>query len=104
MTDLRSQQMGDVARRLLRPGTRGRVLAGFSRAAYLETEEAALTWLADQTAPMHARAVSIAGPLPRLAVGMAFMVIGSRIVIGTAAYAWISPRPLHGALLRSGPR
>jgi hypothetical protein len=55
------------------------VLAGFSKAAYLVTEQAELFWLASENAPMHLRGMQIAGPFPRLAAGEKFSVEGKCI-------------------------
>jgi hypothetical protein len=59
---------------LLTPGARGQVLAGFSGAAYLVTEQAELFWLASEDAPMHPRGLRIAGPFPELVAGESFFV------------------------------
>ena len=55
MVKLDSCQIGKTARNFLTPGACGQVLAGFSGAAYLITEQAELFWLASENAPMHLR-------------------------------------------------
>ncbi len=74
-------QIGKTALRLLRPGTCGHVLAGFSKAAYLVTEQAELFWMALENAPMHLRGIRLAGPFPTLAAGEKFSVEGKCIKI-----------------------
>ncbi|KKL58440.1 hypothetical protein LCGC14_2225360, partial [marine sediment metagenome] len=76
-----SCQIGETARRLLTPGACGQVLAGFSRAAYLVTEQAELFWLASENAPMHLRALRIAEPFPKLVAGDNFFIEGDCINI-----------------------
>ncbi len=103
MTGLHCLQIGGTARRLLVPGARGCVLAGFSRAAYLRTEQGECLWLAAQGVPRHTRALCVAGPLPRLAAGTAFSVAGRRMAVGgdlavdfAGAATWSAP-PVVGA-------
>ena len=74
MFKLYSCQIGETACRLLTPGACGQVLAGFSRAAYLVTEQAELFWLASENAPMHLRGLRIAGPFPKLVAGENFFI------------------------------
>lgn len=103
---LYSCQIGETARRLLTPGVCGQVLAGFSRAAYLLTEQAELFWLASENAPMHLRGVRIAGPFPKLVAGENFVMEGECIKItpdlqvdlGNASTWAFSPIPAKAAL------
>ncbi len=103
---LYSCQIGETARRLLTPGACGQVLAGFSRAAYLVMEQAGLFWLASENAPMHLRAVRIAGPFPKLVAGENFVMEGECIKItpdlqvdlGDASTWAFSPIPAKTAL------
>ena len=81
MLKLYSCKIGETARRLLTPGACGQVLAGFSRAAYLVTEQAELFWLASENAPMHLRGLRIAGPFPKLVAGENFFMEGECIKI-----------------------
>jgi hypothetical protein len=81
MLKLYSCQIGKTALSLLTPGACGQVLAGFSRAAYLVTEQAELFWLASQKAPMHLRGLRIAGPFPKLVAGERFFIEGECIKI-----------------------
>ncbi len=106
MPRLYARQIGETARRLLAPGARGQVLAGFSRAAYLVTEQADLVWLAAESAPRHPRGLRIAGPFPRLAAGQAFYVGGEGIDVAPdlqvdfgAALTWAAPSISRHAVL-----
>ncbi len=81
MLKLDSCQIGKTACRLLTPGACGQVLAGFSRAAYLVTEQAELFWLASENAPMHLRGMRLAGPFPKLVAGEKFSIEGKCIKI-----------------------
>ncbi len=101
-----SCQIGETGRRLLTPGTCGQVLAGFSRAAYLVTEQAELFWMASENAPMHPRALRIAGPFPKLVAGENFFIEAECIKIapdlqvdlGDASTWALSPIPAQAAL------
>jgi Protein of unknown function (DUF2877) len=81
MLKLYSCQIGKIARRLLTPGACGRVLAGFSRAAYLATEQSEVFWLASEDAPMHLRGLRLAGPFPKLLAGENFFIEGECLKI-----------------------
>lgn len=106
MLKLYSCQIGGTGRRLLAPGACGQVLAGFSRAAYLVTEQAELFWLASEDAPMHLRGLRIAGPFPRLVAGEDFFIEDECINIAPdfqvdfgAASTWaVPPIPTEAAL------
>ena len=106
MLKLYSCQIGETAHRLLAPGVYGQVLAGFSRAAYLVTEQAELFWLASENAPMHLRGLRIAGPFPKLVAGEHFFIEGECINIapdlqvgfGDASTWAVSPIPAKAAL------
>ncbi len=108
MTYLRCREVGATARGLLIPGAGGRVLAGFSQAAYLATEQDELFWLADEGAPRHARAVLVARSLPRLGAGAAFDVADDHIIIDRGlqvdlrtATTWSMP-PINAATSSRG--
>jgi hypothetical protein len=58
--------IGEAARELLMPGSRGEILAAFSKAVYLKGSQGELVWLATEDVPMHRRSVQIRGPLPKL--------------------------------------
>jgi hypothetical protein len=82
------------------------VLAGFSRAAYLVTEQAKIFWLASEDTPMHLRGMRIAGPFPKLAAGEKFFVEGKCIRIAPDfkvdfgdASAWTVPAVPAGPAL-----
>ena len=106
MSKLYSCQIGETARILLTPGACGQVLAGFSRSAYLVTEQAELFWLASEDAPMHMRGLRIAGPFPKLVAGENFFTEDQCINIAPHlqvdfgdASAWtVSPIPVEAAL------
>ncbi|MBL7175380.1 MAG: DUF2877 domain-containing protein [Desulfobacteraceae bacterium] len=106
MLNLYACQIGQTARRLLRPGACGQILAGFSRAAYFVTEQAELFWLASENAPMHLRGLRIAGPFPKLVAGENFLIEGERIKIapdlqvdfGDASTWAVSTIPAEAAL------
>ncbi len=106
MLELYSYQIGETARRLLAPGTRGQVLAGFSRAAYLVTEQAELLWLTSENAPMHLRGLRITEPFPKLVAGENYFIEGECINIAhhlqvdfRGASTWaVSPIPAEAAL------
>jgi hypothetical protein len=106
MSKLYACQMGQTARKLLTPGACGQVLAGFSRAAYLVTEQAELFWLASENAPMHLRGLRITGPFPKLVAGENFFIEDQCIKIaphlqvdfGDASTWAVSPIPAEAAL------
>ncbi len=103
---LYSCQIGETACGLLTPGVYGQVLAGFSRVAYLVTEQAELFWLASENSPMHLRGLRIAGPFPKLVAGENFFIEGESIKIapdlqvdlGDASTWAFSPIPAKAAL------
>jgi hypothetical protein len=72
MSGFDCRKIGETASGLLEPGVRGRVIAGFSGAAYLLTEKSELFWLAPQSAPMHARGLQMEGPFPKMIAGERF--------------------------------
>jgi hypothetical protein len=89
---------GTIARECLAPGQRGRVLASFSQAIYLQSEIGELSWITSEDAPMHRRCAQISSPLPRLSTGAGFHVQGQILDIdpcysfdmGTA-FVWQEP-------------
>ncbi|MDH4135508.1 MAG: DUF2877 domain-containing protein [Anaerolineae bacterium] len=82
------------------------MLAGFSRTAYLVTEQAELFWLASEDAPRHVRGLRIAGPFPKLVAGENFFIQDQCINIaphlqvdfGDASTWAVSPIPAEAAL------
>ena len=88
------------------PGTCGQVLAAFSGAAYLVTEQAGVFWLASEDAPMHSRGLRMAGPFPKLVAGKNFFIEDQCINIAPhlqvdfgGASTWVvSPIPAEAAL------
>ncbi len=57
--------IGAAARELLMSGSRGKILAVFSKAVYLKSSQDELVWLATEDVPMHRRGVQIREPLPK---------------------------------------
>jgi hypothetical protein len=106
MLKLDSCQIGKTALRLLTPEASGHVLAGFSKAAYLVTEQAELFWLASKNAPMHLRGMRLAGPFPKLVAGENFFIEDQCINIaphlqvdfGDASTWAVSPIPAEAIL------
>jgi hypothetical protein len=74
-------QTGGVARACLAPGQRGKVLAAFSQAIYLQTEAGELFWIATEDAPLHQRCARISAHLPGFSVGSPFHVEDQRLTI-----------------------
>lgn len=72
---------GATAKALLRPGTRGQVLAALDGVAYLTTPAQELLWVASSAAPMHRRCLRLTSSLPRLGAGALFCVNASRLRI-----------------------
>lgn len=85
---------GAAAKALLRPGTRGRVLAALDSVAYLLTASQELLWLASSAAPMHRRCLRLSASLPRLARGAAFCVADSRLRIDPGLVVNCAPASL----------
>ena len=106
MSKLCSCQIGETARRLLRPGVCGHVLAGFSSVAYLVTEQAELFWLASENVPIHGRGLRLAGHVPKLVAGETFFIEGGSVKIApdlqvdfSNAPTWAIPHiPSHAVL------
>jgi len=76
------QNIGKVARSLLEPDSGGKVLAGFSNAAYLYSDRDELFWLGTITAPLHQRCIQTTGSLPRLTRDTPFTVRDRHLAIG----------------------
>jgi hypothetical protein len=57
------------------------VLAAFSSATYLLTDEAELFWIVSAGAPMHRRALRVSSSLAGLREGSSFQVEGQRLAI-----------------------
>lgn len=56
------KQMGTLAHARLAPDQRGKVLASFSKAVYLITDNSELFWIVSEDAPMHRRALKTSAP------------------------------------------
>ena len=76
------QHIGKVARSFLMPDSGGKVLAGFSNAAYLYSDRDELFWLGTITTPLHQRCIQTTGSLPRLTRDTPFMVRDRHLEIG----------------------
>jgi hypothetical protein len=76
------QRIGKVACSLLESGSGGKVLAGFSNAAYLYSDRGELFWLGTATTPLHRRCIQTTGPLPRLMKDTPFTVRDRQLLIG----------------------
>ena len=74
-------RIGEIAHDLLIPDQNGKVLAGFSRSAYLVTGKEELVYITSAEAPLHPRCLQVSGAFPRLAVGSLFSVDDSRLHI-----------------------
>ena len=57
--------IGEMAYRVLSPGSTGTILAGYSRAIYLCSAGSDVLWLASGDVPMHRRGIRVPAPLPR---------------------------------------
>lgn len=73
--------IGEIARDLLIPGQNGKVLAIFSRSAYLVTRQEELVYIISAEAPLHPRCLQLSNVFPRLAVGSLFRVDDNRLHI-----------------------
>ena len=73
--------MGTLANECLAPGQRGKVLAAFSNAIYLLTDEGELFWIVSKYTPMHRRALKISAPLSGPQAGSPFNVTDHRLTI-----------------------
>lgn len=95
-----ASRTGTLARLLLEPAGRGRVLAATSGAIYLLTESGAILWIQGRDAPMHRRGLELpAAAVPRVASGVPFHVeretlrIGPSVGIGLEGAALWTPEP-----------
>jgi hypothetical protein len=61
-------RIGDFAAGLFLPGSTGRVLATTSKVTYLKHSTDELVWIVAKDAPMHRRAIQLAGQLPPVVV------------------------------------
>ena len=76
------RRLGKFALSTLAAGSRGRVLAATSSAIYLADANDDLLWLTTEHATLHRRGVQVAFPLPQVAPGTAFAVVGRRLKLG----------------------
>jgi Protein of unknown function (DUF2877) len=73
--------LGTLAQVHLTPGQRGKVLASFSKAIYLLTDDFELFWIVSDDAPMHRRALKVSSPLSGPKAGSPFYVQDHRLII-----------------------
>jgi len=99
-------RIGEAARDLLKSGSEGRILAGFSNAAYLASIYDELFWLVTENIPMHRRSIQIPGSFPRIPADSSFRVKGQHLFLGpdidldlSLASIWVTPRPNLDKLL-----
>ena len=92
-------QTGTLAHTCLAPGQRGKVLAAFSKAIYLLTDDGELFWIATGDASLHQRCAQISAQLPGFSVGSPFHVEDWRLTIDPdfscdvgQASLWNAPR------------
>ena len=91
-------QLGEIACSCLTPGQRGKVLAAFSKAIYLLTDDSELIWISNTEVPMHQRCVQVSSHLPGLSAGVPFHVQDHCLMIDSAfafniqdALVWRAP-------------
>jgi hypothetical protein len=94
------RQAGKKAYSFLVPGQRGQVLAAFSKAVYLLTQQGDLFWLAGSGTPLHDRCAIASTPISILQDSVPFSVEETRLIINHAfAYEidhvtiWSHPEP-----------
>jgi hypothetical protein len=73
--------IGALAGARLVPGQCGKVLASFSKAIYLITDDSELFWIVSEDAPMHRRALKTSTPLFGPQAGSLFHVQDQRLTI-----------------------
>jgi uncharacterized protein DUF2877 len=73
--------IGTSAYACLAPGRSGKVLAAFSKAIYLLTDDSELFWIASNASPMHRRALQISTRLPEAQAGSPFRVQDHHLTI-----------------------
>lgn len=74
-------QVGSLAHACLAPGLHGKVLASFSNAIYLLTDDAELFWIVAEDVPMHRRGLKISSPPSGPEAGSPFHVEDHRLLI-----------------------
>jgi Protein of unknown function (DUF2877) len=77
-------QAGTIARACLAPGQRGRVLAAFSQAIYLQSEMGELFWITTEEAPLHRRCAQISSSRPKLSAGSQYHMDGHDLIVDRA--------------------
>jgi len=85
-----AEQMGCLARRVLSVDPGGHVLAGRSRAMYLQSASGDLLWLAPRDVPMHRRGVRVSEPGLWTRPESTYRLAGTELVFGSGASADLS--------------
>lgn len=75
--------MGAFAHVGLAPGRSGKVLATFSKAIYLLTDDSELFWITSNDSPLHRRALQISTRLPEVQAGSPFHVQDHHLTIAS---------------------
>lgn len=82
LTGLDTRRVGQIADALIARGCAGKILAVVTNAAYLQTDDGEIFWLAPANVPMHARGVQCAFDASALRVGMRFIARDAILRIG----------------------
>ena len=90
-------QTGAVARACLASGQRGKVLAAFSKAIYLLTDDGEVFWITAEDTPLHQRCAQVSAPLPEFSAGSPFQVEDQRLTIEPGFIFDVDPAPLWNA-------
>jgi hypothetical protein len=105
-TQLSAYRIGEAARDLLKSGLHGRILARFSNAVYLNSNDGEVFWIVTGNIPMHRRGIQIHGDLPIVAASSPFSVRGQHLLLEpdisldlSTESIWIAPRPNPGKCL-----
>src|ERR1043165_4855904 len=74
-------QAGSRAHECFRHGSRGKVVAAFSKAIYWPPNDGELFWIATEDSPMHRRCAQISSALPRTQASSPFRVDHRRLIM-----------------------
>ena len=91
--------LGEMAHRVLSPGSTGTVLAGYSRAVYLRSERDDVVWLASGDVSLHRRGLRVRGRLPRPQPDSTYRVSHGMLLLDSSA-----PIELSEASIWKAPR
>jgi hypothetical protein len=101
-----SHRLGLIANDLITRGCAGKILAVVTNAAYLQTDDGEILWLARTSVPLHTRGVQCAFDERRLRVGMRFIAreailqIGEDVTIDLRAARLWQPRVITNIVPR----